>query len=222
MSGGDLTDEAGAAPCLLHELDANGCPGVDPRQALDVARWRRAERERLIAGRLALSPQYRSTQTEAITQRLNQLLPQTSATIVSVYWPIQGEPDLRHWMTKTCERGIRVALPVALTLGHPLVFREWRPGMKLARGRWNIPYPAEGAEVTPTVVLAPVVGFDSDCYRLGYGGGFFDRTLAQMDGKPLAIGLGYDEALIKTIFPQPHDIPMTWIVTGSRSLRARH
>lgn len=221
MSGGDLIDETGASPCLLHELDANGSPGVDPRQALDVARWRRAERERLIAARLALSPRYRSAQTEAMTQRLNQLLPQTSATIVSVYWPIQGEPDLRHWMTKTFERGIRVALPVALTLGHPLAFREWRPGMKLARGRWNIPYPADDAEVTPSVVLAPVVGFDSDCYRLGYGGGFFDRTLAQMDGKPLVIGVGYDEVLIRTIFPQPHDIPMTWIVTGSRSLQAR-
>ena len=85
----------------------------------------------------------------------------------------------------------------------------------MARGLWRIPYPADGAEVVPTVILAPVVGFDAACYRLGYGGGFFDRTLARMTGKPLVIGLGYPGALIPTIFPQPHDIPMSWIVTGA-------
>lgn len=65
------------------------------------------------------------------------------------------------------------------------------------------------------MVLAPPVGFDAACYRLGYGGGFFDRTLAALTAKPLVIGLGYAGALIQTIFPQPHDIPMDWIVTGS-------
>jgi 5-formyltetrahydrofolate cyclo-ligase len=94
------------------------------------------------------------------------------------------------------------------------VFREWRPGAPMARGLWKIPHPAEGADVVPSVVLAPVVGFDPACYRLGYGGGFFDRTLAQMTGKPLVIGLGFPQASIKTIFPQPHDIPMNWIATG--------
>jgi 5-formyltetrahydrofolate cyclo-ligase len=73
------------------------------------------------------------------------------------------------------------------------------------------------ARVVLTVVLAPVIGFDPACYRLGYGGGFFDRTLARMAHKPLIIGLGYPEALINTIFPQPHDIPMNWIVTGANA-----
>ena len=68
----------------------------------------------------------------------------------------------------------RLRLPWA----SPLMFREWRPDARMARGLWNIPYPADGAEVIPTVVLAPVVGFDQDGFRLGYGGGFFDRTLA--------------------------------------------
>jgi 5,10-methenyltetrahydrofolate synthetase len=65
------------------------------------------------------------------------------------------------------------------------------------------------------MVLAPLVGFDSACYRLGYGGGFFDRTLAAMLCKPVVIGLGYPQLRIPTIFPQSHDIPMNWIVTGS-------
>jgi len=112
-------------------------------------------------------------------------------------------------------RGVRVALPVALALGQPLVFREWQPNARMARGLWKIPYPAEGADVVPSVVIAPLVGFDKQCFRLGYGGGFFDRTLAGFEAAPLVIGVGYASALIATIFPQPHDIPMDWIVTGA-------
>jgi 5-formyltetrahydrofolate cyclo-ligase len=210
----DSGDDAGSAPCFLHELDSAGSPRVDPRQAQDVSRWRKAERARLIAARLALDPEYRAAQTLAIADELDRLVPRTPGTIVSVYWPIRAEPDLRPWMHSKCEEGIRIALPVALAVGRPLVFREWRPGAPMARGLWKIPHPAEGAEVVPTVVLAPVVGFDPACYRLGYGGGFFDRTLAQMAGDPLVIGLGFPQASIKTIFPQPHDIPMNRIVTG--------
>jgi 5,10-methenyltetrahydrofolate synthetase len=98
-----------------------------------------------------------------------------------------------------CERGTRIALPVALAHGQPLTFREWRPGARLAHGLWKIPYPAEGAQVAPTVVLAPVVGFDRQGYRLGYGGGFFDRTLAVLRPRPLVIGLLSQRT--GTIFP---------------------
>lgn len=210
-------DEAGSSPCFLHELDAEGRLGVDPQQARDVARWRKAERERLIAARLLLSVDHRAAQTSAIAAQLDRLIPPADGTIVSVYWPIRAEPDLRSWMRSKAVSGLRVALPVALALRQPLVFREWRPDAPMARGLWKIPYPAEGAEVVPTVVLAPLVGFDRACYRLGYGGGFFDRTLARMTHEPLVIGIGYPQALIETIFPQPHDIPMSCIVTGSEA-----
>ncbi|MBV8783494.1 MAG: 5-formyltetrahydrofolate cyclo-ligase, partial [Gammaproteobacteria bacterium] len=99
-------------------------------------------------------------------------------------------------------------------LAQPLTFREWWPGARMARGLWNIPHPAEGAEVLPTVVLAPLVGFDPACYRLGYGGGFFDRTLAALVHRPQVIGLGYPQLRIPTIYPQWHDIPMNRILTG--------
>jgi 5,10-methenyltetrahydrofolate synthetase len=102
------------------------------------------------------------------------------------------------------ERGVRVALPVAIALSQPLIFREWHPNAPMARGLWKIPYPAEGAEVVPTVVLAPVVGFDKNCFRLGYGGGFFDRTLARFPVKPLVIGVGYVPQCIDS-----HDLPAT-------------
>jgi len=139
----------------------------------------------------------------------------SGAAIVSVYWPIRAEPDLRAWMRAACARGLRVALPVATELERPLTFREWRPGAPMARGLWKIPYPADGAQVLPTAVLAPLVGFDAACYRLGYGGGFFDRTLAAMTRKPVVIGVGYPQLRIATIYPQHHDIPMDWIVPGA-------
>ena len=95
----------------------------------------------------------------------------------------------------------------------------WKPGDRLVPGVWNIPIPADGAEASPDVVIAPVVGFDSACYRLGYGGGFFDRTLASLPHRPLAIGVGYDATSVSTIYPLPHDVPMEAIVTEREILR---
>jgi 5,10-methenyltetrahydrofolate synthetase len=120
-------------------------------------------------------------------------------------------------MTSAHGRGIRVALPTVVAKARPLIFREWHPGARLKSGVWNIPIPAEGAEVIPTVVIAPLVGFDPDAYRLGYGGGFFDRTLAALSPRPLAIGVGHPVGAIPTIYPQSHDIPMDWIVTGDKT-----
>lgn len=209
----DDADSGGSAPCLLHELGPDGAP-LDARQASDVARWRKAERQRLIALRSALPADARARHTAAIADALDALLGAGAAALVSLYWPIRAEPDLRPWMRAACERGLRVALPVAIALGRPMTFREWRPGATMARGLWKIPHPAEGPEVVPTHVIAPLVGFDAGCYRLGYGGGFFDRTLAAMGHHPTVIGVGYPQLRIATIFPQPHDIPMDWIVTG--------
>jgi 5,10-methenyltetrahydrofolate synthetase len=182
--------------------------------ASDILLWRKAERERLIAMRMALPADARAASTAAIGSELSAMISPSAGQVVSVYWPIRAEPDLRPWMRAAHARGLRLALPVAVALGRPLTFREWRPGATMARGLWKIPFPAQGEEVIPTTVLAPLVGFDVACYRLGYGGGFFDRTLAAMVAKPVVIGLGYAQARIATIFPQPHDVPMDWIVTG--------
>lgn len=204
-----------SSACSLHELDADGRPCVDPEQARDVVRWRKVERERLIAARCALTEEYRREQTVAIARAVEKILATILLPTLSVYWPIRAEPDLRAWMGKLSQQGVPLALPLATALGQPLVFREWRPHARLARGLWSIPYPADGAEVLPSVVIAPLVGFDAHCYRLGYGGGFFDRTLATLNPKPLAIGVGYPSAALSTIYPQPYDIAMDWIVAGS-------
>jgi len=210
-----------SAPCILGELAADGTAVVDPEQARDVARWRKVERERLIKVRGALAAQYRSEQSAIIAQRLEQIVASSgvAAPIISIYWPIRAEPDLRPWMRTLWLEGVSVALPVAVAPARPLAFHEWRPECRMERGLWSIPYPADGKVIVPSVVIAPVVGFDRQGYRLGYGGGFFDRMLAQLNPKPLTIAVGYPDAEVRTIFPQPHDIPMDWLVTGAGTVR---
>jgi 5-formyltetrahydrofolate cyclo-ligase len=204
-------------PCFAHELElgGDGYAAVDPVAARDVARWRRSERERLIAARLAIAAEERRRIAAEVAAELDRLVEPRDGLVVSLYWPFRGELDLRPWMERAVARKARVALPIVAEKGLPLIFREWRPGCRMERGVWNIPVPADGAELAPDITIAPIVGYDPACYRLGYGGGFFDRTLAALEPRPMAIGVGHPVAAIRTIYPQPHDVPMDVIVTGA-------
>jgi len=212
-------DETGAQyaspPCFLRELDGKpaGSGHADPVLRADVMRWRKAERERLIAARLEIPAAARTEMSARIATGLDAAIGDVRDRMVSLYWPFRGEPDLRPWIASIAERGSATALPVVVKKGRPLVFGTYRPGDRLEKGVWNIPVPADGQAVIPDVVIAPVVGFDPSNYRLGYGGGFFDRTLAAIGRKPLVIGVGYSTQGIATIYPQPHDIAMDMIVT---------
>ena len=212
MTGPSDPDAAGrrfaSAPCYLQDLE-----GVDPVQALDVSRWRKAERARLLAERAALPVAVRQKAALAIAARLDQALADLSGKTVSAWWPIRSELDLRPWLTALWARGARAALPLVVEQAAPLRYRLWRQGDRMERGFWDIPVPAAGDWVIPDVALAPVVGHDPVCYRLGYGGGYFDRTLAALGPHTMAVGVGLAASLVPTIFPQPHDIPMRMIVT---------
>ncbi|WP_269929867.1 5-formyltetrahydrofolate cyclo-ligase [Aminobacter sp. HY435] len=205
-------------PCFMHELDPAFRTVATPEWA-DVRRWRKAERERLIEQRLAISADARNAMAGLIAQGLDQVIGDMSGKLVSLYWPFRGEPDLRPWLATVHARGGNTALPIAIELGKPLIFRAYAPGDKLERGVWNIPIPAAGPEVIPDVVIAPLVGFDAAGYRLGYGGGFFDRTLAALPRKALVIGIGYEISQLPTIYPQAHDIAMDRIVTEAGVIR---
>ena len=188
----------------------------------EVMAWRRLERERLIAARLACSVAQRQQASAAIIDRLEKYCVAQDALaarpVVSGYWPLRGEPDLRPWLTRLHESGLQCVLPVVVEKGAPLRFRRWLPGCAMEKGFWNIPVPADPVELVPQVLLAPVVGFDRQCYRLGYGGGYFDRTLALLQSQGLpwrAIGIGYALAEIPTVHPLPHDIPLQAVVTES-------
>lgn len=218
MSGGEDDDAAGgyaSPPCFLHEVDPVYA-GLDPRERADVMRWRKAERERLIRERLAIPVDRRRTLSEAVANNLEAAIGPLAGLTISAYWPFRGEPDLRAFLVRAAAQGATTALPVVAAKGQPMIFRAWKKGEPLEAGVWNIPIPkAEAAVVVPDVLIAPVVGFDSGCYRLGYGGGFFDRTLAALGGERTVIGVGYDSQAIATIHPLTHDIPMGRIVTES-------
>jgi 5,10-methenyltetrahydrofolate synthetase len=117
-------------------------------------------------------------------------------------------------MARLSASGLTVALPSVETKAAPLIFRRWTPETKMLRGDWNIPVPPPDAPVVqPDITLAPLVGWSPDGYRLGYGGGYFDRTLARPETRPFTIGIGYESARLATIYPQPHDIPLDAILT---------
>jgi len=210
----DAIVECSSPPCFMHELspDFVSMPATTGAWT-DVARWRKPERRRLLDQRMRMPADERPARSERIGRNIDRVAGEPDGRIVAAYWPFRGEPDLRDWQAGAMARGARIALPVVIRKGWPLEFRIWSPGDALERGAWNILVPAGGPSVEPDIVIAPGVAFDADRYRLGYGGGYFDRTLAAMSRRPLAIGVGYAEARIATIHPQPHDVPMDSIVT---------
>lgn len=181
--------------------------------------WRRSERQRLLAMRTAVPQHERRMWGREIEKRLRALLNERPGIVLGVYWPFQAEFDPRPLIDWVIASGSSVALPVVVDKKGPLEYRAWRPGDKLIDGVWNIPIPERRDVVTPHAVLAPLVGFDRECYRLGYGGGYFDRTLAALSPRPLAIGVGFELSLIETIYPQDFDVPMGLVVTEARLRR---
>jgi 5,10-methenyltetrahydrofolate synthetase len=207
--------DAASPACALGDVDP-ALAGLDvspEAERANILRWRKTERERLIAERLAMPAADRAERATRIAAALDRLLPDLDGITISLYWPLRGEPDLREWLASITARGAVCALPLVVEKAAPLVFRTWRPGEPLVRGVWNIPVPEGGAEVRPDILLAPCVGFDRETYRLGYGGGYFDRTLATFGRRPRVIGIAYARFAIRTIHPLPHDIPMSEIVT---------
>lgn len=198
---------------MWHEMDefaANESTSEDPR---DLVAWRHEERQRQIAARLKMPLRERVSASTRISEALVSAFRSLDARTVSLYWPIRGEPDLRSLIADIIAKGGRCALPVVVNRRKPLVFRQWQPGEHLEPGVWNIPVPTMGLEVEPDIVIAPLVAYDQAGFRLGYGGGYFDRTLASLGGRPHVIGVGFSAAAIATIYPQPHDIAMDQIVT---------
>lgn len=192
----------------------------------DVRSWRLAERTRLRSERLLQSVESRRAASIVLADHLRAFLNQhfTGAVgqVFSGYWPIKGEPNLRPTMVELYETGATVALPVVEVKAAPMIFRRWTPETQMIRGDWDIPVPPPTSEqVSPAIALAPLVGWDREGYRLGYGGGYFDRTLAYLKPRPFTIGIGWQSAQLATIHPQPHDIPLDVILTetGVQAIR---
>lgn len=188
-------------------------PAGDPLHA-----WRRATRDALIAARLALPDATLQAHRASIDYHLESRFSDLAAGVVAFCWPYRNEYDARHLARRLRDRGALTVLPVVVAPRTPLVFRAWQPGVRLARGVYDIPFPAEGPAVRPTTVLLPMVAFDAAGYRLGYGGGYYDRTLQALTPRPRTIGIAYAFGRLETIAPQAHDIPLDRIVTEAGTI----
>ncbi len=185
----------------------------------EIAAWRRNERARLIAARIAMPVAEHRAASLKIEIRLEALFATLPARRIGFYWPFRREFDPLPLMRRLIAEGREAALPVVVEKNRPLEFRAWHAGSKMELGVYDIPHPAEGAAVAPDTLLVPLVGFDQAGYRLGNGGGYYDRSLAALPKKPLCIGIGFASGRIDSIRPLPHDIAMDFIVTEAMTAR---
>ena len=138
-------------------------------------------------------------------------LPPRAGAVVSGFWPLDGEIDLRPLLHALAGRGHPVVLPVTPPRGHPLRFARWKPGDPLASGRFGTLHPT-GEDLAPDVLLVPLLAFDARGNRLGYGGGYYDRTLAALPGR-LAVGCAFAAQQVASVPVEPTDIRLDAVAT---------
>jgi 5,10-methenyltetrahydrofolate synthetase len=169
-------------------------------------------RQDLLAQRQAIPAAVREEWNAAIGKHLKSLLERQPARTIGVFWPMRSEPDLRHLFEEWVAAGVQLALPVVIDPDCPLKFLAWAPGDPLAKDAMGVWVPAATSqEVVPELLLLPCVGYNTGKFRLGYGGGFYDRTLA-CSPRPHAIGVAY--ACSRADFAiEGHDIALDAVVT---------
>nr|WP_269147425.1 5-formyltetrahydrofolate cyclo-ligase [Herbaspirillum lusitanum] len=169
-------------------------------------------RTRLLAARKAMTPAAKAAAEAMICSRLLDWLQNNPVASLGVYHPIRQEPDLHPAYNALAAQGVHLSLPIIRGKEAPLEFVRWTPGETLVKDAMGTSAPAHGETMRPQALLIPCLGFNAARLRLGYGGGFYDRTLAQ-EPRPLAIGIAYAEALAE-FAGQPHDIALDLILTN--------
>ena len=175
---------------------------------------KKTQRQELIEQRLNMPDRL---ERAALLQRVMRIwLVGRPDTIIGAYWPIKGEfdplPALHRWK----EDGELLDQPQRRRIGLPVVDREtktlqfhvWYPGCPMEEDAYNIPKPKDTEVVVPTLLIVPCVGYGPGGFRLGYGGGFYDRTLAAIQPKPFTLGLGFAQGFLPDLEPEPHDVPL--------------
>lgn len=187
-----------------------------PRQsAVNPDALRATLRREKIAARQALPAAAHRSASVAVIHHLTEFLLPMPAGILAFCMPIRAEVDCRRLAVHLGDRGWQAVMPTVAALDAPMEFRAWTPDAPMIPDPYGIPVPATVPSPDPDVMLLPLVAFDAAGYRLGYGGGYFDRTLAAMHPRPLTIGVGFDLCAVADIRPERHDIPLDLIATES-------
>jgi 5-formyltetrahydrofolate cyclo-ligase len=194
------------------------------RSYIDEAKHRLAEEMRPVrreahrrAGRAAADDVWRRFQDAG-----RQGLVIDHDDVVSGYWPIRDELDIRRLLAGLTEQGIRCALPVAMGRAQPLQFRQWKPGLDLEQRAFGLSEPPDTARIlTPRIVLVPLLAVDSRGNRLGYGGGYYDRTLTYLrrTSPVVAVGIAFEVQRVADVPYDGHDAALDWLVTEKSVFR---
>lgn len=188
---------------------------AEPLDPAELRVFRKELRARKIAEREGLPAAAQSEKTERIAAYVTALLEELRPRVLSLTWPMRGEVDLRPvaatWLQADSAR--HAVLPVVVAPRMAMRFRSWTPETRMEVRLFGVHEPVEGEWLTPDHLLLPPVAFDHEGFRLGYGAGFYDRTLAALSPRATAIGVAFELARCPTIHPQPHDWPLDWVVT---------
>ncbi|MEN9886409.1 MAG: hypothetical protein RL758_987 [Pseudomonadota bacterium] len=188
---------------------------------MDLHAHKKALRDQLVKTRLAMPD--RELRSEHLQSVMRVWLLGRSDAVIGAYWPIKGEfdplPALHRWK----EDGELIDEPVRRRIGLPVVnkqhktltFHAWYPGCPMEEDAYGIPKPKDTELIVPTLLFVPCLGYSAGGYRLGYGGGFYDRTLASLQPKPYTVGLGFTQGYVDDFEPEAHDVPLDAILNDN-------
>jgi len=179
-------------------------------------------RAEVIARRNAAGPDDGAGLLRQFERSVLPLLDHQKYTNISAYWPMDGEADVRPVMRLLERRGFRIGLPEVMAKGKPLVFRPWHTGMEMEARIWGIPVPKSDEHLIPHAMLVPLVAFDARGYRLGYGGGFYDRSIEHLTKhhhKPLLIGVARACQQVEAVPHERWDERLDLVVTEEGCMR---
>jgi len=179
-------------------------------------------RERAVGARDKIGDSDRDAAGSAIRRLFHDHVRPPAGSTVSAFWPSKGEIDVLPLLHDLHGRGHVCVLPVVVARGCPLIFRRWGPDTRLTPGNFGIPVPPQSADsLAPDVLIVPLLAFDRDGHRLGWGAGFYDRTLAGLRAarRVTAIGVAFAAQEVARVPRGPHDQPLDWVVTEAEAIR---
>ena len=164
---------------------------------------------------MRVSLEHRGQLEAALQRRVANWLQRAGIHALGFYFPIRGEPDLRAVVGTWLASDARHVAALPVIDGRTLQFHAWTSDAPMQAGAFGIAVPAQGRVVQPECLLIPCVGFDDQRFRIGFGGGYYDRTLADLVPFPLVVGIAFEASRLESIDPRPHDVKMDVVITDA-------